>query len=104
MNRHSNGVLGKRRTSTLIGMETTLRASDMPHSRPPMCVTWKAAPLMKTIRTCTAISVKEYIRIKGQEEEKAIQVHTNERDHDEIPISAEAFKYVQFPVQSLAVD
>lgn len=65
----------------------------MPHSWPPMCVTCKVAPLMKMIRTCKVISVKEYIRIKGQEE-KAIQVHTNEHDRDEIPILAEAFKYV----------
>ena len=59
MNRHLNGMLGKRWTIMPIGMETTPRAGDMPHSRPPMRVTWKAAPLMKTIRTCTAISVKE---------------------------------------------
>ena len=59
MNRHSNGALGKRRTIMPIGMETTPRVGDMPHSQPPMRVTWKAAPLMKTIRTCTAISVEE---------------------------------------------
>ena len=59
MNRCSNGALGKRQTIMPIGMETTPRAGDMPHSRPPMCVTWKAAPPMKTIGTCTAISVEE---------------------------------------------
>ena len=59
MNSHLNGALGKRRTIMPIGMETTPRVGDMPHSQPPMRVTWKAAPLMKTIRTCTAISVEE---------------------------------------------
>lgn len=61
MNSRSNGLLGKQRTSAPIGIETTPRASEIPHSRPPMRVTWNAAPPTKTIRICTAISVKTSI-------------------------------------------
>lgn len=52
----SKGALGMYRTRAPRGIETTPRASEMPHSRPPMRVTWKAAPPTKTMRIWTAIS------------------------------------------------
>ena len=40
------------------GVDRNRDHSDMPHSRPLMRVTWKAALLMKTIAICPASSVE----------------------------------------------
>lgn len=41
---------GMQRIAAPQGMETNPRAREMPQSRPPMRVTWNAAPPTKTIR------------------------------------------------------
>lgn len=59
INSLSNGAFGIRRIRAPRGIETTPRASDIPHSRPLMRVTWKAAPPTKTIKTWTVISAEQ---------------------------------------------
>ena len=51
MKARSSGGVGMHRIRTPRGMETKPRASEIPHSRPGMVVTWKAAPPTNTMRT-----------------------------------------------------
>ena len=64
MKARSSGGVGMHRMRTPRGRATTPSASEIPHSRPGMRVTWKAAPPMKTMRTCPAISTKQSVCIK----------------------------------------
>ena len=57
-NNRSKGLFGKRRMKAPRGIDTAPRASEIPHSRPPMVVTWKAAPPTNTTRIWTAISIE----------------------------------------------
>lgn len=56
MNNRSMGPLGMQRMRAPRGIETKPRATPMPHSRPPMRVTWNAAPPTNTMRIWIATS------------------------------------------------
>jgi hypothetical protein len=56
MNNRSKGLFGKRRMRAPKGIDTKPRASEIPHSRPSMRVTWKAAPPINTMIIWTTIS------------------------------------------------
>ena len=51
LNNFSKGFVGIKRMTAPQGIDTKPSARDMPHSRPPIRVTWKAAPPTNTIRT-----------------------------------------------------
>lgn len=56
-----NGSVGMSLMRTPHGMETNPSANEMPHSRPPIRVTWNAAPPTKTITIWTTISTNERV-------------------------------------------
>ena len=51
MKARSSGGVGMHRMRIPRGIETKPRANKIPHSRPGIRVTWKAAPPMNTMRT-----------------------------------------------------
>lgn len=57
---HWKGLLGMGRTSAPRGMHKNPTVSDIPHSRLPKAVTWKAVPPTKTMRAWTPSSASNY--------------------------------------------
>ncbi len=70
----SKGLVGISRTAIPSGIETTPKAREIPHSRPPTRVTWKAAPPTKTISTCTPTSVQKGVRSTPQKPQTDVPI------------------------------
>jgi hypothetical protein len=66
----SHGLVGIRRMKMPSGIDIKPNARDIPHSSPPMWVTWNAAPPKKMINTCPTISTTV---IRNGTEEDVIQ-------------------------------
>lgn len=60
MKRRSKGWLGNRRMSAPSGM---LSASEILHSRPPICITWNASGTNKNHDACTTISTALVVKV-----------------------------------------